>query len=343
MLICVIFLLAVPAAAKIEDHITRTESGFYYTVQKGDTLWDLSRQFENSPWQWPQLWSSNPQIHNPHLIYPGQKILIFKKEWEGKEKQKEVRQAGAQSSVEQFVQAPEPEKVQTHGKYYTCLEIDGIGFIRKEAVSPAGAIFKSRNDKALISSEDYVYIRPAPGSSVMTVGDKYVIYHVIGPIKDKDSREVIGYQHLITGIVEITSTESEYVIGKVGKVYRDTRINDLLMPYEPHSPNIALKDGVKGLKGKLIKAESDKNLIGQGEIVFFDKGTDDGVEPGQSYTIYQQETAFIDPDVRKPSLLSPEYIGKLLVLHTEPTTATAYVTNSISNITPENIVGDLTQ
>ena len=58
---------------KIVEH----EAGFYYTVQKGDTLWDLSDRFFDSSWLWPDLWSENSQISNPHWIYPGERIRIF--------------------------------------------------------------------------------------------------------------------------------------------------------------------------------------------------------------------------------------------------------------------------
>lgn len=48
----------------------------FYTVQKGDTLWDLSGTYLNNPWFWPEIWSINPEIQNPHLIYPGENITI---------------------------------------------------------------------------------------------------------------------------------------------------------------------------------------------------------------------------------------------------------------------------
>ena len=73
-------MIIVPICYAQEDsQSVENEVGFYYTVQKGDTLWDLSNRFADSPWQWPDLWKDNRHISNPHLIYPGNRLLLFKK------------------------------------------------------------------------------------------------------------------------------------------------------------------------------------------------------------------------------------------------------------------------
>src|SRR4030042_2008264 len=48
-----------------------------HIVITGDTLWDISARYKNNPWYWPRIWSYNPQISNPHWIYPGQRIRFL--------------------------------------------------------------------------------------------------------------------------------------------------------------------------------------------------------------------------------------------------------------------------
>lgn len=322
---CILFV-SFNATAGIEDHITRTESGFYYTIQKGDTLWDLSNDFSSSPWVWPELWQYNPHILNPHLIYPGQKILVYKKEWEEKEKLPEP-------VIEKPVQ-----KIQT---YHRFSDIERVGFIREKAVIPHGTIFKAQGSIKLINNGTLVYIYPEPGAPQLNVGNRYTTYRTFSPVRDKETNKNLGVQHLLTGIIEITAIEPEFAIGRVISSHRAILINDHLMPYEQRDINIPIRESKQGLSGKVIKPEDDEKLIGQYSTLFIDKGEIDGIEPGQFYSIYLQETARPNPDKYHEVDLTPFHIGELIVLHTEKTTATVLITNSAQQIEPGNLVRTL--
>lgn len=333
--ICCLLLAPCIAGAAVEDHITRTESGFYYTVQKGDTLWDLSRKFSNTPWVWPELWShNNPKILNPNLIYPGQKILIYKKDWEGSEKTVKLSQP-----IEPAAPTAPTEKNDTI--YKTFNRIDQVGFIRKTAVPHYGTIFKSKDDLILIGTGAMVYIHPEPGAPALTVGGKYTIFRTFDRIIDPETKKDIGIQHLLTGVIEITSVESKFAIGNIVASYQDIQINDLLMPYTQRDTKIPIRQSPDGISGQVIKPEEGQILIGENAIIFINKGKNNGIEIGQKYSLFLQESARPNPEEVRQVDLTPLNIGEVFVLHTEPTTSTVLITSSNQQITAGNLVSNL--
>jgi len=316
------------ATAGIEDHITRTESGFYYTVQKGDTLWDLSQKFADSPWVWPEMWRYNPQIKNPHLIYPGQKLLIYQKGWEGDKDEKQ----------------PEPEIVQRAEKiqtFHTFTEINRVGFIREDPVPHLGTIFKSLEDVKLINDRTLVYIYPEPGAPPLSVGKSYTTFRTSDPIRDEETNQYIGIHHLLSGIVEITAVEPEFAIARVVESYRDILVGDRIMERETRNIDIPIQESRQDMKGKIIYAEEDETLTAQYSIVFIDKGENDGIAPGQSYSIYMQETGRPEPEKFRTVALTPYRIGELIVLRTEKSTSTALITKSSHPVSPGHLVRTL--
>ena len=329
MIICLSILTAiiffpVHMFAQENKEIVEQETGFYYTVQKGDTLWDISDRFFDSSWLWPDLWSQNRQISNPHWIYPGERIRIF-------------HQKGAQSFVGKTVSkggALEKE-LQKEPQYYYYSPIDKIGFIRKDPVAPSGVIFKVKDDKELISVGDLVFIRskgdiPPP----LTAGSKYSVYRILKPIIDQKTEALIGTQHYLTGIVEITKIEPRFAVARVIQSYRTIEVGNLLMPYKRRSPKIELTQSKKGLNGQLLMSEEHETIIGDNDIAFIDKGSRDDVKLGQQYNIYYQEKQRLDMEAKEDILLTQIVYGTLLVLHTEQTTSTVLITRSDQSITP---------
>ena len=311
-----------------EDATEKTvelESGLYYTIHKGDTLWDISEHFYDSPWIWPDLWEKNQEIANPHWIYPGEQIRLF-----GREELETMAQREAQleTEAESEVAMQPPES-----PYYLYSAIDSVGFIRKQPVSPSGTIFKVKENKDMISQRDLVYVRPI-GKSTFEPGDRFTVFRTLKPLKDKDTKALIGVQHYILGVVEIIEMEPKFSIARVLHSFRHIELNDLLIPYEPRSPKITLTEGKKGLKGKVIAAEEHQGMFAD-TVVFIDKGRQDDVKVGQSYSVYYQEKEYLDPNEKESILLSPVDFGNILVLRTEETTATALVTMADKAIEPE--------
>ena len=325
------------------EDVIETESGLYYTVKEGDTLWSLSKRFADSAYLWPDMWSQNESIANPHLIYPGERILIYRRKDVGPkvEPVEEPPQIVEEEPVEaeapaieipevEPVKAPEPER-----SFYRFSGLDKVGFIRKTPVEPHGVIFRVRDPKKMISVDDVVYARH--GSQPLTVGSRYTVYRTISPILDPVSRRSVGTQHLFLGVVEVTQSENRFAIARVLRSFINIGVNDKLMPYERRSPKIWKRESSPDVLGEIIKAEVGNKLIGDHVTAFINKGENDGVFPGQRYSIFYQASDRINPSAyRKSRLLNQVAFGEVVVLHTEDTTATVYVTKTDRNITPGN-------
>jgi hypothetical protein len=290
-----------------------TENGYYYTVQKGDTLWGLSDRFAETPWVWPELWEENHAvIANPHLIYPGQKIRL-------------TRRLAGRPSVTAAISVPEPSAAGIH--YYFSLS-DQYGFIRKQAVAPDGVILQAREAaKNLLSEGDIVYVRPE-GNATLVQGQLLTIFRTFKPLFDPHSRELIGTQHLMCGVLEILAREPQFAIAKVVESYREIRVGDQLMPYQRRSPRIEIRDSQPGIDGKLVETEDHLNIFAETHVAFINRGSRHGVKPGQIYKIYRTDAHDVGTVSAPRPISIPVDFGELLVLHTEEETSTVLITDS---------------
>ena len=316
-----------PAAAEESQNKVDYEAGFYYTVKKGDTLWDISQRFNDTPWQWPDLWRENDQLPNPHWIYPGERIRLHRKsaQHEYKEQTIPIPEVAPQVEASTPEAAPQPQ-VQF---FYNSM--DRVGFIRKPPVEPVGYIDKSLRNKEIIGENDQVYIRPprSQSTSTLTPGQRLTAYRTLKPTPARNSQRVFGTQHYLLGVVEIISNESQYAIGKVIKGYREILPGEPLMNYEAFSPNIDVTESTPGIEGTILAAEEQSKLISDHVISFIDKGRVDNIRPGQIYSIYLQKTMG-----KRRIPLKPVEIGTVIVLRTEETTSTVYVTKALDKIEP---------
>jgi hypothetical protein len=332
-LIILIVLLALPLSPAAEEtpENVKYETGFYYTVQKGDTLWDLSQKFSDTPWQWPEMWQENDQIANPHRIYPGERIRLYRRRdamgagGHGEGDDGGTGKTGDGTTGEEKGLKEKPEL--TELLFFEYASIDRVGFIREEPAPAHGVIFKVEGQKEMISIDDLVYIKPRPNFS-LSPGDRYTLYRTLKPIRDRKTNKYIGIQHYFTGAVEILIKRPKFVLARVIGAYRPIKIGDKLMPYKHNLPQVKLHPSPPGLEGNIIESEEHHGIFGENSIAFINKGKREGVEPGQLYWVFKQEKYQIDSDKNSEVLLTPVLLGEVLVLLAENTTATVMITDS---------------
>jgi len=211
--------------------------------------------------------------------------------------------------------------------HYSYVMINRASFMKKRPMTPSGAIFKVEGDKDMISEGDKVYIRPA-NNTPLILGRYYTVYRTLPLLKDKKTELPIGIQHYVTGVVEITRKEPRFVTATVVESFRTIKRDDLLMPYAYRSAQIPLKQSPPGIAGKIIASEDGGNIIGEGSVVFIDRGRKHGIAVGQEYVISYQEKARPDPKSAQEILLPPVDYGELLILHAEKHLSTALITRS---------------
>ncbi|MCF8045852.1 MAG: LysM peptidoglycan-binding domain-containing protein [Desulfarculaceae bacterium] len=315
-----LFLAGTAAAGSdITDSLGQDKSGFYYTIQKGDTLWDLSRKFYNSQWDWPGLWEMNDRIKNPHLIYPGKRIRVFLK------KEKELERI-AQKEI------PKKEEITPTFSYP---KMDNLGFIKRTAVSPLGNIIRSVKDDRLISENDAVYIESS-GADRLVPGTTYRIYVTRQIEREYHGQPFEGVLHTVKGAVEVTGAKEGYYTGKITESFAAVHPGDLLMGYTQRSGEIPVKEDPPEIQANLVCNDNDDALMAENSVAYMNRGSSDRVRPGDMYTVYRNPDAAAstfrgDTEIE----FDPEKVGRLIVLHTEDISSTVIIVKNAKDMVVE--------
>ena len=319
---------AVPIFAEPPREIT-SETGVYYTVKKGDTLWGLSKKFSDDPFTWPDLWSKNNQLANPHRIYPGQKIKLIRR----------------RDTDSRPVEPPLIE-VKKRPRYYNYSKIERVGFMKKEPITPHGRVFKLHGTKRImLGTGDTIYIEENPKNPLI-IGARYTTYRTFSPAditekllnmdrkKLSQLRHEIGIQHYLSGTVDIISKKNDFFIARITTAYRAIKLNDKLMPYKKRSSSILLREGAPSMEGEIIIAEGGETTFGQDMTGFINRGSRDGILKGQTYEVYYYENKESEAFFGGKNLRIPVTIGTILIIEPQEKTASVLITYATQGLTP---------
>ncbi|MBW1989541.1 MAG: LysM peptidoglycan-binding domain-containing protein, partial [Deltaproteobacteria bacterium] len=304
-----------------EDQVITWGQEVRYTVKEGDTLWSIAQRFYESPAQWPELWENNPELtRNPHWIKPGRVIILHKTQGElviPKEEPEPVKLAAL----------PEVEETRQVFRYPNAL---GIGFVRREKLEPEARIFRVVGKKTLISQGDKIYCE-ATGKDLYTEGDLFTIYRDEGELKNPfDGRKkLLGTQYRVVGTAYCETARPGLIVAIVQESYQPIRLGDMLTSFQEVPEEFLVRQGDKGVEGHIVASESRSSIIGQGDLVFLDRGKRQGLAVGEVYTVYEQLEG-----LEEGTLLPPLNYGQLIVLWTEDNTSTALITETSDIINP---------
>jgi LysM repeat protein len=299
-----------------------------HTVQRGDTLWDISKLFLTSPWRWPELWGMNlDQIRNPHLIFPGQVLVLVKS---GDRAMLRVAQAGGLDPTNTVKLSPRVRSELLANGAIASIPLNMIGPFLNEAVvfdtdelAVAPRIVATQENRVLVSRGETAYVR----GDLRGVRD-FRLFREPRPMIDPVTQEVLGYEARYVGTAENTVAGEERpgpagappVVVPATFVINSTRleatVGDRLSPlppsdltaYAPHPPTAPID-------GRLISVYGDALLAGQNQIVALNRGKRDGLERGHVLALWRAGSVTVDATdaAKTPIQLPDERHGLLFV------------------------------
>ncbi len=316
-----------------------------YTVRQGDTLWDISSLFLKNAWRWPELWGMNlDDIKNPHLIYPGQKLYLERRDGRASLR---TRQAGSGAMPTDTV------RLSPRTRYET-LASDALPTLKSHLIEPflaepvivdenglktAPRIVAAQENRVLLTRGDRAYAR-GEGATVL-VDDAtqkqqaFRVFRNATPLKDPVTGEVLGYEAQYVGKALLVRGESTAEsIDKAGKPRTDIipatidivaakeemRVGDRLLPeppqqllsYVPRAPTTPIDARIVSVYGSAVVNAA------QNQVVVINRGTRDGLQSGHVLAILKDGARLIDKtdEARTALKLPDERNGLLMVFRT---------------------------
>ena len=161
-----------------------------YVVVKGDTLWDISSRFLRDPWYWPEIWYVNPQVENPHLIYPGDELVLT---WVDGQPRVSLARGGAIRMSPRVREQPLSEAIRAIPWAVVEAFMSKPTVLAREQIESAPYVVTARDKRLITGIGDEVFVRRLGAASV---GQSWLVYHVGTELEDPDSGDVLGYQGL---------------------------------------------------------------------------------------------------------------------------------------------------
>lgn len=242
----------------------------FHLVRQGDTLWGISQNYFQNPWEWPRLWSLNPQIENPHWIYPGDQLRMATKTASaagdgGGASAPRGRLLGNQSTVPK-------------GTVF----LRDQGYIGDPERDVWGEVVGGFEEKLMLTDEDTVYLQMNDGVE-LRLGQRLTVFREVrNPEVPEGARKPDGELVKVYGTVRVDGWDRETRIAR-GKliesldvVERGSKVGPVGRRFDVVPPKPAKKE----VEARILSSLYPNVFYGNNQVLFIDKGKDDGLEPG---------------------------------------------------------------
>lgn len=286
--------------------LLRPDAPLNYTVKRGDTLWDISAVFLKDPWFWPEIWQINPQVENPHLIYPGD-VLSLAVGANGEAKVYISQYGGARLTPRlrsENVEGP----IDSIPFAAIAAFLSKPGVLTKEQALRAPHIVAFRDGHMIAGTGHEIYVKDLNAP----LNQRFSVMNVREAIYDPETRDVVGYQaaFVATAIVNAPGDVSKAVLIDGAREAQEgdrliSQEGEIPLTFRPHAPN-------RDVDGQIIGTIDRAEYIGQYQVVVINRGTRHGVDPGVVLAIDQKGEVIHDRFAKSPWTTEPR--GKAVQL-----------------------------
>lgn len=311
-------VLLFPLLAAAETIELKPDHPDRYVVQKGDTLWDISSQFLNEPWLWPEIWEVNPQIENPHLIFPGDEVFLRFVEGQpvvsvrrGEEGEQEADGVVRRRLPGGTVKLSPRIRVSEIDEAIPTIPLDIIEqflkrprLVTEQEIDQAPYVVSVGKEALIGKPGRKIYARGINGEAV----PRYTIYRKGEEYVDPDrDNEVLGFEaiHIADAVLQyegdpatllVTGAQRELLRGDRLLPIVEEEIHTTFMPRAPEQET----------NGRIISVVEGVSQIGQYQVVVLNLGRENGIETGHVMAVYQRGETIQDPFAGKQEVTLPD-------------------------------------
>lgn len=372
--------VAAPAAAtQVPMPAMQPSAPERYTVKKGDTLWGIASMYLKDPWAWPDIWYANPSIKNPHLIFPGdvlilghnaagQPMLSLERNGQPANENTPPPQANpgvlltnppSAASTASAVSAPPTtglrvDKLSPQARYLpldaavTTVPLNGLlpylsktRIMTDKEMDDSGHLLTAFNLGPASGTGEEVYARGLKGSD----GNRYEIFRKGEKYIDPDSGDNLGYEATYIGDAEVEAW-SDPVKLLITDSTQEALAGDLFVPNDGDTVplNFFPHHPIKTIEGQIVAVLGGVGQIAQFDVLVLNRGTEQGVDPGMVLGIYRNGEKVADPHAgffsRSTVRLPTERTGTLMVFRTFKDSSYALVMKATHEIHVADIIGN---
>ena len=339
---------------------TDGKKGQIYKVQKGDTLWAISKTYLGTPWIWPSVWKENAaEIANPHRIYPGELIWISEgmmRKLTPEEAARLAAAAGQAPAESPAAVAPEAAAAETRKLAEPARESDpfaaldaaevaddfklevptlqGVSFVTDDVIKASGAIMGNHEENYWTVQGQRTIVSIGEGQG--HVGDAFTGFRVRRELRHPQTNELLGYFVQILGKAEITQLLPETSWVRVTESWAEMQPGDRVTPFVEEPTAITEVRVGQPVKGEIVALEPYRLRGGDSDFVVLDQGTKGGVVPGRRLTVFRAGREVRDPLTSNLLMVPDDLVGELFVVKSSEKTSLALITRSDREL----IIGD---